>query len=207
MRLQFGAYVYVHALCSDKQLMLHKVPGTDIEARVLVGGVASGLSRAAVEVRSSLERARRFVMSRRQTPLEYYKVQRQTGGKPVLANAFRGLSVTAARASGLMTTFFVLLDVAGRQTPDMAAGAFFRGGVCATLAWWTVWPLEVAKSQIQAGLPGPQRLLPRLRFIVAEQGGGALTRGLFIGSLRSVIANGASMYAFAFCQRARAQYL
>jgi hypothetical protein len=74
------------------------------------------------------------------------------------------------------------------------------------MAWWTVWPLEVAKSQIQSGLPGPTKvdsfdsnapltsllqIIPRLGYILKTQGMRAMSRGLFIGSMRSVVANGA----------------
>ena len=136
--VQFGAYSYVHALCGAHSVLRNTLPATKIEQRVVVGGLASGLARAAVE-----------------TPLEFYKVRRQTGGAVRLTDAYRGFSVTLARSCGLMTTFFVLLDVASRHVPpDVASGAFFRGGVCATIGWWSVWPLEVAKSQIQSGLPG-----------------------------------------------------
>lgn len=128
--VQFGAYTFTHALLAPYEFALTTLPASEIETRVIVGGLASGFCRATIE-----------------TPLEYYKVMKQTGGKPTLNNAFRGYSVTLARSCGLMTTFFILLDIAGRQVPDMAGGAFFRGGVCATISWWTVWPLEVQNNQ------------------------------------------------------------
>lgn len=140
--VQFGAYTFTHAFLAPYATFRTKLPSSDIETRVIVGGLASGFCRATVE-----------------TPLEYFKVMRQTGGQPMLNQAFRGYSVTLARSCGLMTTFFILLDVAGRQIPDIAGGAFFRGGVCATVSWWVVWPLEVSKSQIQSGLPGPNRII------------------------------------------------
>ena len=138
---------------------------------------------------------------------------RKQTGKPLLAfsQLYTGYSITLLRTVGLMTTFFCLIDIAGRQVPDTlnspTLGPFFKGGVCATAAWWCVWPAEVAKSQIQAGVAGPQRIVPRLAHIVQQQGVvRGFSRGFLAGSIRSVLANGASFWAFTTCQRTRRKW-
>jgi solute carrier family 25 (mitochondrial carnitine/acylcarnitine transporter), member 20/29 len=196
--LQFGSYAYAHTLLGEKRIGLSTVPGTQVEWRVLVAGVFAGVARAAVE-----------------NPVELIKTRRQTGGVWHFSECYHGLSITTARNTLLLTNFFVLLDVSSRHVPHLLDGPlapFFKGGVCATLAWWTVWPLEVVKSQIQAASKiggggdahalnrGPLTIVARFRYILQTQGVGAFRTGLLAGTLRSILANGASMLAFSQCR-------
>jgi solute carrier family 25 carnitine/acylcarnitine transporter 20/29 len=194
--LQFGVYSGVAEWCRANDVARATLPMSDIEWRVVVGSLASGATRATIE-----------------TPLEAFKVRKQIGA-PVYAfgrQLFTGYSVTLLRTCGLMTSFFCLIDVSSRQLPtllnDPNVGPFFRGGVCATVAWWSVWPFEVAKSQIQAGTSGPSRILPRLLHIARTQGVAGFSRGFLAGSIRSVLANGASFWAYTTCQRVRRRYV
>jgi solute carrier family 25 carnitine/acylcarnitine transporter 20/29 len=69
-----------------------------------------------------------------------------------------------------------------------------------------VWPFEVLKSQIQGNTPGPKSIFGRLVYVAQNGGLLGLFRGILPGSLRSLIANGASMVVFSTCQEMRAKY-
>lgn len=192
--LQFGVYAGAFTFLRERGWGAMCVPGTSIEMRVIAAGVCAGVVRSVVE-----------------NPIELIKIRRQTLGSWQFNELFHGLSITTARNSLLLTNFFILLDVSGRHVPQLLDGPvapFFKGGICATLAWWTVWPLEVVKSQIQAaskagasGLDaGPLTIAARFRFILRTQGIGAFRIGLLAGTLRSIIANGASMLSFQQCR-------
>jgi len=164
-----------------------------LETRVVFAGVIASTIRALIEC-----------------PLELIKVRRQVGAKWEMRSLYSGFTVTWMRTIGLMTTFFILVDTGVRYFPDIInqpfLGPFIKGGVCATVSWWIVWPFEVAKSQIQAGTPGPSKIWPRLFWIVKNGGVSSLMRGIVPGSSRSLIANGASMIVFAQCQEQRRAY-
>lgn len=192
--LQFGVYLGAYAWMRERDLGAQCVPGTFVQLRVIAGGICAGVVRSVVE-----------------NPIELIKIRRQTLGTWRAGELFHGLSITTARNAMLLTNFFILLDVSGRHVPQLLDGPiapFFKGGICATLAWWTVWPLEVVKSQIQAaskagasGLDaGPLTIAARFRFILRTQGVGAFRIGLLAGTLRSIIANGASMLSFQQCR-------
>ena len=87
------------------------------------------------------------------------------------------------------------------------AGPFIKGGVCATLAWWIIWPFETLKSQVQGNTAGPTGAWSRLGQIARTGGVQALFRGIVPGSARSMIANGCSMTVFMSCQSLRKSYL
>jgi hypothetical protein len=75
------------------------------------------------------------------------------------------------------------------------------------MAWALVWPFEVLKNQIQANTEGPKTIGSRLRFVLRNQGVSGLYRGFLPGGTRSMVANGASMFMFDYCQQARQKYL
>ena len=114
----------------------------------------------------------------------------------------------------LMGSFFVLVDYSVRKLPDIVnmplIGPFFKGGICATISWLMVWPLEFVKSQVQAntalvGNNAHQSLstVQRLRFAIREQGFFSLYRGILPGCTRSLVANGMSMVVYTYCQALR----
>jgi len=74
-------------------------------------------------------------------------------------------------------------------------GSFWSGAICSNLAWLTVWPLDVAKSQIQSGDKKytNMRYIDLMRNIIDKK---LLFRGLLPGLTRSFIANGLSMVAY-----------
>ncbi|KAF4675032.1 hypothetical protein FOL47_008343 [Perkinsus chesapeaki] len=132
--LQFASYGVVFASLKDTWFEHTKLGGF-LEPRVLVGGLASGLSRAVVEA-----------------PLELMKTRRQLGSSYSARELTLGFSATTARNVLLLGNFFVIAEAFQAKSPEFfGAHPFLKGGIAATLAWCIVWPLDVVKSQIQAG--------------------------------------------------------
>ncbi|KAF4668625.1 hypothetical protein FOZ61_006091 [Perkinsus olseni] len=184
--LQFASYGVVYAGLRETWFEHTKLGGF-LEPRVIIaGGLASGLSRAVVEA-----------------PLELIKTRRQLGGSYKAGDLTIGASATLARNVLLLGSFFIIAETFQAKSPDFfGAHPFLKGGVASTLAWCLVWPLDVVKSQMQAGHDrgGIAKLLTRC----ARDG--TLYRGLLPGATRSFIANGASLYAYQFGQRLRSRF-
>jgi solute carrier family 25 carnitine/acylcarnitine transporter 20/29 len=205
---QFGVYAACYKLLDRNPAMKNEIPlSAGMQWRVLVSGVVASTARAIIE-----------------TPLEFIKVRRQTGQSWRVAgtagdalhhplrevrHCYTGFGVSWLRTTGLMTQFFLMVDHLERHHHDLMTmpgiGPFIKGGVCATLAWITVWPFEVLKSQIQAGTPGvPESAgwVERARWVVQNRGGFmGLYRGIGPGIARSLIANGSSMVVFDFVKK------
>lgn len=103
-----------------------------------------------------------------------------------------------------MTNFFVMVDYGYRYFPDVfhapLVGPFIKGGICATLSWWTIWPFETLKNKVQASNEGGSAL-NRALHIIRSEGFFSLYRGIMPGSIRSLVANGTSMVVFTYCQK------
>ena len=181
---QFGSYTAVKNRL-DNKFGRYEIPLTGgLQTRVVVGGMASGMCRAALE-----------------TPIDYWKIRRQVVKDYKYSEALSGLRVTMLSRTILLPAFFIYLEKLQPLNerlfgPSNPLGTFVHTGVCATAAWWTIWPLEYMKSQVQ-GQYGDQNMsvLQRLKGIFREKGFFALYRGLGPGSVRSFIANGISMIA------------
>lgn len=65
--------------------------------------------------------------------------------------------------------------------------------MCANLAWLTIWPLDVVKTQLQSGKYSGQS---PLALIAEVHRSGLLYRGLLPGLTRSTLANGLSMVVY-----------
>ena len=104
--------------------------------------------------------------------------------------ALSGLGVTMGRNTGLFSAFVVYMDL---LRPYLGDSPFVYGATCSNLAWLTVWPFDVVKTQRQSGRhPGVSA--PALLANAARDG--ALFRGLLPGLVRSSIANGTSMVVY-----------
>lgn len=178
---QFGVYTSVHSCLNNRFGQCEVLFTGGLQVRVVLGGVAAGVARAVME-----------------TPLDYWKIRRQIVKKMKYREALTGLQVTVIGRMLLLPIFFIYLEKAHPYRElifgESAVGTFFFTGLCATGAWWTIWPLEYMKSQIQGGY-GQQNLtlLQRLAGVVRERGVFGLYRGLGPGSARSFLANGLSM--------------
>jgi solute carrier family 25 carnitine/acylcarnitine transporter 20/29 len=118
--IQFGVYNSVYANLKVYKGMQNTIPLTaGVENRVVLAGVIASTCRALVE-----------------SPLELIKVRKQVGASWDVKSLYKGFGVTWVRTTGLMTTFFVLVDSMVRHAPDVVnapgIGPFIKGGLCAT---------------------------------------------------------------------------
>lgn len=191
--LQFGAYSFAYRGL-EGTFTENTIPLTGgLQIRVLLSGLVSSTARSIIE-----------------TPLELIKVRRQVGAPWTIRELYKGYGITWIRTSGLMCSFFIMVDSGERHVPQLFAtpviGPFLKGGLCATIAWWIVWPAEILKSQIQGNTPGPKTMGKRLIWVIRKDGIRSIFRGILPGTIRSIIANGASMLAFTLCQDFREAY-
>ena len=72
---------------------------------------------------------------------------------------------------------------------------FAKGAICANLAWLTVWPFDVIKTQCQSGNYASKSIFLQLQENYKNK---LLFRGLVPGLVRSTIANGSSMVVYEY---------
>ena len=65
--------------------------------------------------------------------------------------------------------------------------------MCANLAWLTIWPLDVVKTQLQSGKYAGKSPLVLIKDVFRS---GLIYRGLLPGLTRSTFANGISMVVY-----------
>lgn len=148
-----------------------------IDQQVLVAGFCGGLGRGLVEA-----------------PADYIKTRRQVGQSWSLTGLMEaGVPITLLRNSFLFASFAVYADWSKLLVPG-GLGPFWTGAVCANLAWLTIWPLDVVKSQMQSGNYAGSQMGKLLADVVRS---GSLFRGLVPGLVRSTLANGCAMTAYA----------
>lgn len=172
---QFGFYdTTLRRLRASHASPAPRIAGVDPD--VLLAGFCGGLGRGLVE-----------------GPADYIKTRRQVGQAWSVAGLYEaGLPVTLTRNAFLFASFAVYADWSKLLVPG-GLGPFWTGAVCANLAWLTIWPLDVVKSQMQSGNYRGASLFTLLADTVRS---GGLFRGLLPGLLRSTVANGTAMVAF-----------
>jgi solute carrier family 25 carnitine/acylcarnitine transporter 20/29 len=141
--------------------------------QVIIAGFCGGLARGIVE-----------------GPFEFMKVRRQVGAKWDFRDIYKGSGATIARNSILFSSFVVYMDI---STLIVDLPPFALGSICANMAWLTIWPMDVVKSQIQSGNNEGKTAVSLLRGVVKS---GAMFRGLVPGLMRSTIANGTAMVIY-----------
>ena len=104
-------------------------------------------------------------------PFEFVKVRRQVYGEWKLKDLFHG---------GL--------------------SPFMSGALCSTMAWLTIWPLDVVKSKLQSGLFKNQSATSILLNMIKNHPK-QLFSGVAPGLIRFAIANGSSMYMYKYVER------
>mmetsp|Transcript_60330 Transcript_60330/g.156718 ORF Transcript_60330/g.156718 Transcript_60330/m.156718 type:complete len:285 (-) Transcript_60330:12-866(-) len=143
--------------------------------QVALAGAAGGVGRGVIEA-----------------PFDRIKVTRQVEQQWTLRTLFSGAGVTLWRNSALFCSFSIYRDTVVPLIPG-GLSPFWMGALCSNLAWLTIWPLDVVKSQRQSGnYPGHSS--PALLAEAAR--GGLLLRGLLPGLARSTVANGTAMVAY-----------
>jgi len=140
-----------------------------------VSGFAGGVGRGLVE-----------------GPFEYIKTRMQTDQPWRLREILSGSGATMFRNSFLFSSFMIYIDLSKQLVPG-GLGPFLTGAVCSNLAWLTIWPLDVVKSQVQSGKFEGKSYGELMRDNFKH---GTVFRGLLPGLLRSFVANGCSMMVY-----------
>jgi solute carrier family 25 carnitine/acylcarnitine transporter 20/29 len=184
---QFAVFEALYTKWQDNTTMRQKIPYTmGLEPRILIAGICSGTARSVIEC-----------------PFEYSKVLGQTNQTWALKNVYKGFTPLWIRSTGLMTSYFCLVDFFRRNTNAYKHdyGLFFMNGLCATMGFALVWPFEVAKNIIQV----THSNLPTTKIIKNQIHEHGVIQGLYKGSLPGLssvfIRNGASMIMMIHAQK------
>ncbi|KAJ3235598.1 hypothetical protein HDU81_000298 [Chytriomyces hyalinus] len=193
--VQFAVYEALYTKW-DSNGWTTPIPGTQgLQARVVAAGFMAAFVRACIE-----------------SPIELAKVKGQTGQTWRVSELSKGFPLQLVRTSGVMVTYFCLIDSIRRHSPSMfdtLPGQFIASSCSATIGFWMVWPFEVLKNQVQADMAITVRgvevakptLMQRARYLVGQHGVQGLYRGIWPGTLRSMVSNGASMVVMLQAQR------
>lgn len=177
---QFGVNDAVLQLLRDGSPSRPRVWGV-LDLQIVAAGFCGGIARGLVE-----------------TPFEYIKVRRQLSSDWKWTQTFQGGGATMLRNSVLFSSFVIYMDISKLY---VNLSPFWLGSICANLAWLTIWPMDVVKTQLQSGdgtVKG--KSIPQMLLHVIKTR--ALFRGLVPGLLRSTISNGCAMVAYKKVQAA-----
>ena len=81
---------------------------------------------------------------------EYIKVRRQVQQSWKFSEVLSGSGATIFRNGFLFSSFVVYMDLTKQFIPG-GLSPFVLGAFCSNMAWLTIWPLDVVKSQLQSG--------------------------------------------------------
>ena len=177
----FVGYEWTRSLLQTRHLL-----ETQPLLAAFLGGVVGGVMRGCLE-----------------TPAEFVKTRLQVGTSWHLPLLLQGLSSTMLRNACMIglfwSTFEATADARARLPPMLSS--FVGGGACSVIAWAAAYPLDTAKSVIQASPAGATPTVPQaLARIMREQGVLGWYAGLSAGLMRALIANGAGMAAYGWVQ-------
>jgi len=186
--VQFASYEAFYTKTKDDKYLTKKIPFTfGLELRVIFGGIVSGTCRSIIE-----------------SPFEFTKVRRQTNQQWEIKNLYLGYRVTWLKATGLMTTYFVIIDSFRRNTRvfEYKSLLFFVNGFAATLGFIVIWPFEIVKNKVQMQNKVKYSIFGELRNNIRNDGAlKAMFRGAGPGLSSVFIRNGAAMIAMQRCQK------
>ena len=146
-----------------------------LDWQVAVAGCTGGFARGVLEA-----------------PFDQVKISRQVEHAWSLRTLFKGSGITLLRNTWLFGSFTLYRDL----LPHFVKGdvsPFLTGAICSNLAWLTIWPLDVIKSQRQSGNYESRSSISLLREAFHTR---RLFRGLLPGLARSTVANGCAMMAY-----------
>lgn len=171
-----------------------RICGGLFDWQVIVAGMAGGISRGIVEI-----------------PTDFFKTRRQVEHtKWKFREILDGTNVTLMRNTILYSAFMIYIDLSKQlcqygYIPDVFMdetkqnlSPFTKGATCANLAWLTVWPADVIKTQRQSGNYDTTKTIFQL--LRENYSSGRLFRGVVPGLIRSTIANGSSMVVYEYVQ-------
>lgn len=171
-----------------------------VDWQVIVAGVSGGLGRGIIEI-----------------PTDFLKTRRQVERGWTWSHLMDGTGVTLVRNTVLYSAFMVYIDLSKQAcragyVPSMlmteeqnALVPFAKGAICANLAWLTVWPADVVKTQRQSGNYDNKK--STLTLLQENMRTGRLFRGVMPGLVRSTFANGSSMVVYEWVQTTLTQQL
>eukprot|EP00397_Hematodinium_sp_SG-2012_P059312 GEMP01075885.1.p1 GENE.GEMP01075885.1~~GEMP01075885.1.p1 ORF type:complete len:264 (+),score=37.82 GEMP01075885.1:20-811(+) len=185
---QFGFYENTLSLLRTTWPNVERVGPFDMQ--VVVSGFVGGFGRGLAE-----------------GPFEFVKVRRQCSELGVrgrtwsIKEIYRGSGITMLRNAFLFGVFAINMDFYDNSTKalDIAPPFFVKGAICANLAWLSIWPLDVVKTQVQSGQFKDQSILAMLK---SARTSGLLYRGLVPGLMRSTIANGCALTVYSHIKEA-----
>ncbi len=172
---QFGVYENVKKAQIDHFGATEKRFLGILDPQVVLAGFAGGIGRGLVE-----------------GPFEFIKTRRQVYKEWKVRQLLNGSGATLTRNSFLFSAFVIYMDLSTVIVPG-GLGPFWSGAICANLAWLTIWPMDVVKSQMQSGHYKGQSFLSLLRRNFKS---GSMYRGILPGLMRSFISNGCSMVVY-----------
>lgn len=185
---QFASFEYFYTKTKDNKLLTKSIPfSAGLEYRVVIGGFIAGTCRAIIEC-----------------PFEYTKVRRQTNQSWVKTHLYYGFRATWCKATGMLVTYFVIIDSFRRNTKAFESKfeLFVLNGTCATLGNLFIWPFEIVKNKVQSHNIKHYSIISEIKSNVKNNG---VAHGLFRGAgagLGSVfIRNGVSMIVMQYCQK------
>mmetsp|Transcript_59072 Transcript_59072/g.135463 ORF Transcript_59072/g.135463 Transcript_59072/m.135463 type:complete len:173 (-) Transcript_59072:104-622(-) len=155
----------------------------DLCVRSSAAGAAGGLMRGCLE-----------------TPAELIKTRQQLGRSWRGASLLHGLGSTCLRTASVVGFYWALFEASsGLRAPlTPALSNFVAGGICSIIAWALIFPMDTAKSCIQAG--SSCGILDTLVMIYQRSGFAGLYAGIGAGLLRAFLANGGGMVAYGIVQ-------
>eukprot|EP01006_Ploeotia_vitrea_P067298 TRINITY_DN96899_c0_g1_i1.p1 TRINITY_DN96899_c0_g1~~TRINITY_DN96899_c0_g1_i1.p1 ORF type:complete len:281 (+),score=5.73 TRINITY_DN96899_c0_g1_i1:75-917(+) len=185
--LQFAVFEALYTKW-EKTYLTNIIPGTGgIQLRVVCAGFVAATVRAFIEC-----------------PIEYAKVCGQTHQKWKLNKIYTGFWVNWFRTGFLMTIYFCNIDTIRRKTNafDSNLGRFLANGLSATMAFILIWPAEVLKNQVQAGLTeSGSTTRERMNWIYKNHGPLGFFRGLLPGVMCVFLRNGSAMVVMQQAQK------
>ena len=185
---QFGVSSRVkHYLEDHPDIPQYRIFGL-FDWQVIFAGAMGGLGRGIVDI-----------------PTDFLKTRRQVEMTWTWSHLMDGTAITLLRNTVLYTAFVVYIDLSKQacrlgyvpsflmNESQTGLTPFAKGAICANLAWLTVWPADVIKTQRQSGFYESESILSLLKENIKS---GQLFRGIFPGLVRSSIANGSSMVVY-----------
>ena len=154
-----------------------------VNPHVVISGWAGGIGRGLVE-----------------GPFEMVKVRRQVVSDWQYKQLLNGFGTTMFRNSFLFSSFVIYMDIFRQQIEERfvtKVSPFIKAGTCASMAWLTIWPIDVIKTRRQSG-----RYEGSIGYLLTDViKSGHMYKGLGVGLLRGFIANGASMEVYSVVEK------
>lgn len=180
---QFSVFEAMYTLLGDNKSMITSYGYFGLEPRVVIAGLTASTARSIIEA-----------------PIEYAKVQGQTGQVWRFSDLYRGAHLQWLRTGPMMTFYFISVDTLRRKTNLMSTtwGQFLISGGSAAVGFILVWPFETLKNRTQAGVDSKgSSMWDNMK----RTGITGLYRGIVPGVASVFLRNGAAMLVMQKAQK------